>query len=237
MKKLIMIPKNEEKGSVTLFVLIGSIFILIILLLVNVGLINNKANHEKQIDEISKKYSVNENDLEQAYQTVSSSTKNYMSKDEVEELVQQKINDFKNSEEEEKTQLQNKITDLENKLKESEVETVLYSGPKTVLDFGASTIVNLSDDLTKYKNLRLTFWTNVEYAEMTINVDNFVKNKDKHFMHYLQTWNTALGNTNVVYQSCGSVKYASDTSIQVIQAFNNVNWRLSLVEVVGVGQR
>lgn len=58
---------KEEKGSITLFTLIACLFLIIILLLVNVGLINKNTNQEKQLAQISKIYSVDETDMENAY--------------------------------------------------------------------------------------------------------------------------------------------------------------------------
>lgn len=43
---------NKEKGSVTLFVLIVCMFFIGILLLINIGLINNKTNKEKELNQI-----------------------------------------------------------------------------------------------------------------------------------------------------------------------------------------
>lgn len=43
---------NKEKGSVTLYVLIVCMFFIGILLLINIGLINNKTNKEKELNQI-----------------------------------------------------------------------------------------------------------------------------------------------------------------------------------------
>ena len=58
---------NKEKGSVTIFVLITCLFFIIVLLLVNVGIMNKNANQEKEIAQITKNYTVTNEDLEQAY--------------------------------------------------------------------------------------------------------------------------------------------------------------------------
>ena len=58
---------KKEKGSITLFVLIACMFMLIIILLINIAMINKNSNQEKELDEISKAYGANETDIENVY--------------------------------------------------------------------------------------------------------------------------------------------------------------------------
>ena len=62
-----MIRNRGEKGSVTLFVLVACMFMIIILLMVNVGVMNKNATQSKELDKIAKEYSQNEIDLDEAY--------------------------------------------------------------------------------------------------------------------------------------------------------------------------
>ncbi len=62
-----MIRNRGEKGSVTLFVLVACMFMIIILLMVNVGVMNKNATQSKELDKIAKEYSQNETDLDEAY--------------------------------------------------------------------------------------------------------------------------------------------------------------------------
>ena len=59
---------REEKGSVTLFVLIACIFMITILLIINVGIMNKNRNQEKSLEEIAKQYNQNEIDLNSTYE-------------------------------------------------------------------------------------------------------------------------------------------------------------------------
>lgn len=59
---------KEEKGSITLFVLIACLFFTMNLLLMNVKLINEKINQEKDLVQIVKSYTVNETNMESAYE-------------------------------------------------------------------------------------------------------------------------------------------------------------------------
>ena len=58
---------KKEKGSITLFVLISCLFMIIILLVVNIGVMNKNRSQEKNLEEIAKQYSQNETDLNNAY--------------------------------------------------------------------------------------------------------------------------------------------------------------------------
>lgn len=79
---------KEEKGSITLFVLVACLFFIIILLLVNIGLMNKKTNQEKELEQIAKAYTVNETDMESAYEETMSEN-GYLTAKEVRELIQQ----------------------------------------------------------------------------------------------------------------------------------------------------
>ena len=61
---------KEEKGSVTLFVLVSCMFMVVILLVVNIGVMNKYKSQEKNLDEIAKQYNQNETDLDNAYAQV-----------------------------------------------------------------------------------------------------------------------------------------------------------------------
>ena len=77
---------KKEKGSVTLFVLISCMFMIIILLVVNIGVMNKNRSQEKELEEISKQYNQNETDLDNTYdETVDN--EGYIKKSEVEELM------------------------------------------------------------------------------------------------------------------------------------------------------
>ena len=56
-----------EKGSVTLFVLIACVFMIIILLMVNMSVMNRNISQEKDLEEIAKEYGQNETDLDETY--------------------------------------------------------------------------------------------------------------------------------------------------------------------------
>ena len=61
---------KKEKGSVTLFVLISCMFMVVILLVVNIGVMNKNRSQEKNLEEISKQYNQNETDLDGTYSEV-----------------------------------------------------------------------------------------------------------------------------------------------------------------------
>ena len=58
---------KKEKGSVTLFILIACMLMIVILLVINIGVMNKNASQEKNIDEMSKQYNQNETDLDSTY--------------------------------------------------------------------------------------------------------------------------------------------------------------------------
>ena len=62
MKKII-----QEKGSVTLFVLIACMFMIMVLLMVNIAVMNRNRSQETELEEIAKEYNQNETDLDNAY--------------------------------------------------------------------------------------------------------------------------------------------------------------------------
>ena len=77
---------KREKGSVTLFILISCMFMIIILLVVNIGVMNKNRSQEKELEEISKQYNQNETDLNSAYdKTVDD--EGYLTKEEIREML------------------------------------------------------------------------------------------------------------------------------------------------------
>ena len=62
--------RKEEKGSVTLFVLIVCMFMIMVLLMVNIAVMNRNRSQEKELEEIAKEYNQNETDLDNAYAKV-----------------------------------------------------------------------------------------------------------------------------------------------------------------------
>ena len=65
MKKII-----QEKGSVTLFVLIACMFMIMVLLMINIAVMNRNRSQERELEEIAKEYNQNETDLDNAYAKV-----------------------------------------------------------------------------------------------------------------------------------------------------------------------
>lgn len=59
--------RKNEKGSVTLFVLIACIFIVLILVMINIGIMNKNINSEKEIDKIISEYNKNESSINEIY--------------------------------------------------------------------------------------------------------------------------------------------------------------------------
>lgn len=72
-----------------MFTLVACLFFIIILLLVNIGLINKKANQEKKLTEISKAYEINEQDMENTYAKIADAN-DYLTRGEIEQLLQDK---------------------------------------------------------------------------------------------------------------------------------------------------
>ncbi len=66
-KNLMKKIKKDQKGSVTLFVLVTCIFFLIVVLLANINIINKKNNQKKQVDQIIENYKVSSEELEKEY--------------------------------------------------------------------------------------------------------------------------------------------------------------------------
>ena len=65
-----MKKNNKEIGSISLFVLIGLIFILIILGVIYFSRQNKSIAQEKEIRQIEKSYNVNTNDLSEEYNEI-----------------------------------------------------------------------------------------------------------------------------------------------------------------------
>ena len=77
---------KKEEGSVTLFVLIACMFMIIILLIVNIGIMNKNRSEEKKIEEIAKQYNQNETDLNNAYEKIVDENE-YLTKGELIEII------------------------------------------------------------------------------------------------------------------------------------------------------
>ncbi len=61
---------KEENGSVTLFVLVTCMFVLVILLLTNMEMVNKNSNQKRTLEQIQNNYEVTEEDLERTYHEV-----------------------------------------------------------------------------------------------------------------------------------------------------------------------
>ena len=83
---------KKEKGSVTLFVLISCMFMIIILLVVNIGVMNKNRSQEKELEEISKQYNQNETDLDNTYANTLEKQE-YISREEYEDALYYKPGD------------------------------------------------------------------------------------------------------------------------------------------------
>ena len=88
-----MEKRKSQRGSITLFVLIACMFFIIILLIINIGVINRNTNQEKKLEEISKAYEVNENDIDDTYKRVVDENQ-YATIGDVYEIVNQEISDL-----------------------------------------------------------------------------------------------------------------------------------------------
>ena len=77
---------KKEKGSVTLFVLIACMFMIVILLIVNIGVMNKNGSEEKKIEEIAKQYNQNETDLNNEYEKIVDENE-YVTKGELIEII------------------------------------------------------------------------------------------------------------------------------------------------------
>ena len=85
---------NKEKGSVTLYVLIVCMFFIGILLLIDIGLINNKTNKEKELNQILANYSQSNNDLDNVYLATIDGVQQ-VSLDEVQKTINESISEAK----------------------------------------------------------------------------------------------------------------------------------------------
>ena len=81
-----MKKRNSERGSITLFVLIACMFFIIILLIINIGVINKNTKQERELEEISKAYEVNENDIDDTYKKVVDESQ-YTTIEDVQDLI------------------------------------------------------------------------------------------------------------------------------------------------------
>ena len=82
--------RKEEKGSVTLFVLISCMFMVVILLIVNIGVMNKNRSQEKNLEEIAKQYNQNETDLDNVYNETMNKQE-YITKQELEDIISVKV--------------------------------------------------------------------------------------------------------------------------------------------------
>ena len=85
MKKII-----QEKGSVTLFVLIACMFMIMVLLMVNIAVMNRNRSQERELEEIAKEYNQNETDLDNAYAKVVGENEYVTAKD-VQEMINENL--------------------------------------------------------------------------------------------------------------------------------------------------
>ena len=75
---------KEEKGSVTLFVLVSCMFIVMILLVINVNVINRNTRQKKELDEIIKEYA--QVNIDETYAKVTND-EGYINEDDLEKLL------------------------------------------------------------------------------------------------------------------------------------------------------
>ena len=75
---------KEEKGSVTLFVLVSCMFIVMILLVINVNVINRNTKQKKELDEIIKEYA--QVNVDETYAKVTNDEE-YINEDDLEKLL------------------------------------------------------------------------------------------------------------------------------------------------------
>ena len=67
--------KKDERGSVTLFVLVACMFMLVILLLVNISITNRNSGQNKELDRIEEEYAQNKTSLDEIYAKASNQSK------------------------------------------------------------------------------------------------------------------------------------------------------------------
>jgi len=128
-----MKKRKEEKGSITLFVLVACMFFITILLLVNIGLINKRTNQEKELAKISKTYNVTQNQMADTYNNIVDKNR-YPNYAEIQEMIDKAV---KIAKEETREEMQQKIesseatingtinstkTGLENSINEAKTE-------------------------------------------------------------------------------------------------------------------
>ena len=77
---------KKEKGSVTLFVLIACMFMIIILLIVNIGIMNKNRSEEKKIEEIAKQYNLSETELDNTYGELTDGNE-YVTAEQVQQMI------------------------------------------------------------------------------------------------------------------------------------------------------
>lgn len=75
---------KEEKGSVTLFVLVSCMFMVMILLVINVNVINRNTRQKKELDEIIKEYA--QVNIDDAYAKVTNG-EDYIDEDDIEKIL------------------------------------------------------------------------------------------------------------------------------------------------------
>ena len=82
--------RKEEKGSVTLFVLIACMFMIMVLLMINIAVMNRNRSQERELEEIAKEYNQNETDLDNAYAKVVGENEYVTAKD-VQEMINENL--------------------------------------------------------------------------------------------------------------------------------------------------
>ena len=82
--------RKEEKGSVTLFVLIACMFMIMVLLMINIAVMNRNRSQERELEEIAKEYNQNETDLDNAYARVVGENEYVTAKD-VQEMIDENL--------------------------------------------------------------------------------------------------------------------------------------------------
>lgn len=82
-----------ENGSITLFVSIACIFIIIALVSINIGIISQNTNQEKQLEQILKNYAKDSNYLESVYEKNANENK-YPTENEVKQLIQESMKEM-----------------------------------------------------------------------------------------------------------------------------------------------
>ena len=81
---------KEQKGSVTLFVLVTCLFMIMVLLLVNIAIINKNTSQEKELAQIGKNYAVNEIDMANSYAKIADEN-GYPNYSEVQKMIEDAV--------------------------------------------------------------------------------------------------------------------------------------------------